>query len=92
VTFAPQSAANTSGSVAIASNASNPTLSITVSGSAITQSQGTLNVSSVNAGSVVVGTSGNHRSLPPGQVYRYLRSAWVARMLPSFLSAAFRFP
>jgi hypothetical protein len=59
VTFAPQSAGNTSGSVAIASNASNPTLSITVSGSAITQSQGTLNVSSVNAGSVVVGTSGN---------------------------------
>ena len=58
VTFTPQSAGNVSGSVAIASNASNPTLSITLSGSAITQSQGTLSVSPVNVGSVTVGTSG----------------------------------
>jgi hypothetical protein len=59
VTFAPQSAGNASGSVAIASNASNPTLSIMLSGSATTQSQGTLNVNPVNVGSVEVGTSGN---------------------------------
>jgi hypothetical protein len=58
VTFAPQSAGNFSGSVALASDASNPSLSITLNGSAITQSQGTLSVSPVNAGSVVVGTSG----------------------------------
>lgn len=58
VIFTPQSAGNFSGGVAIASNASNPTLNLALSGSAITQSQGTLSVSSVNAGSVVVGTSG----------------------------------
>jgi len=58
VTFTPQSAGNFTGSVAIASNASNPTLSVTLTGSAITQSQGTLSVSPVSAGSVVVGTSG----------------------------------
>jgi len=58
VTFAPQSAGNFSGSVAIASDASNPALSVTLTGSAITQSQGALSVSPVNVGSVVVGTSG----------------------------------
>ncbi|MFZ0771055.1 MAG: choice-of-anchor D domain-containing protein [Candidatus Sulfotelmatobacter sp.] len=58
VTFAPQSAGNVSGSVAMASNASNPTLSITLSGSATTQSQGSLSVSPVNVGNVTVGTSG----------------------------------
>jgi hypothetical protein len=58
VTFTPQSAGNFTGSVAIASNASNPTLSVTLTGSAITQSQGTLSVTPVSAGSVVVGTSG----------------------------------
>ncbi|MGA8214868.1 MAG: choice-of-anchor D domain-containing protein [Candidatus Sulfotelmatobacter sp.] len=58
VTFAPQSSGNFSGGVSVASNASNPTVSVTLSGSAISQSQGALNVSPVNAGSVVVGTSG----------------------------------
>jgi hypothetical protein len=58
VTFAPQSAGNFSGSVAIASDASNPALSVTLSGTAISQSQGTLSVSPVNVGSVVVGTNG----------------------------------
>jgi hypothetical protein len=58
VTFAPQSSGNFSGNVAVASNASNPSLGVALSGSAITQSQGTLSVSSVNAGSVVVGTTG----------------------------------
>jgi hypothetical protein len=58
VTFAPQSAGNFSGSVAIVSNASNPALNVALAGSAIAQSTGTLSVSPVNAGSVVVGTSG----------------------------------
>jgi Abnormal spindle-like microcephaly-assoc'd, ASPM-SPD-2-Hydin len=58
VIFTPPSAGNFSGNVAIASNASNPTLNVALSGSGITQSQGTLSVSPVNAGSVVVGTSG----------------------------------
>jgi Abnormal spindle-like microcephaly-assoc'd, ASPM-SPD-2-Hydin len=58
VTFAPESAGSFPGSVAIDSNASNPTLNIGLTGSAVTQSVGTLAVSSVNVGSVVVGTSG----------------------------------
>ncbi len=58
VTFAPESAGSFPGSVAIDSNASNPTLTIGLTGSAVTQSVGTLAVSSVNVGSVVVGTSG----------------------------------
>ena len=59
VTFAPQSAGSFSGSVSITSNASNPILSETLSGSAISQSQGTLSVSPVNAGNITVGTSGS---------------------------------
>ncbi len=58
VTFAPDSAGSFPGSVVIDSNASNPTLSIGLTGSAVTQSAGTLAVSSVNVGSVVIGTSG----------------------------------
>jgi hypothetical protein len=58
VTFAPQSAGSFSGSIAITSNASNPVLSATLSGSAISQSQGTLSVTPVNVGSITVGTSG----------------------------------
>lgn len=58
VTFAPQSAGSFPGGVAIASNASNPTLNVVLTGSAITQSVSTLSVGSVNVGSVVVGTSG----------------------------------
>jgi hypothetical protein len=58
VTFAPESAGSFPGSVAIDSNASNPTLNIGLTGSAVTQSVGTLAVSSVNVGSVVVGISG----------------------------------
>ena len=58
VTFAPQSSGSSSGSVSITSNASNPNLSVTLSGSAISQSQGTLSASPVNVGSVTVGTSG----------------------------------
>ncbi len=58
VIFAPLSAGSVSGSVSITSNASNPTLSATLSGSAISQTQGTLSVSPVNDGSITVGTSG----------------------------------
>lgn len=58
VTFAPQSAGNASGSVMVDSNATDPALSMALSGSAVAQSQGTLTASAVSAGSVVVGTSG----------------------------------
>src|SRR5271156_594779 len=57
VTFAPKSAGSFPGSVTIDSNASNPTLSIGLTGSAVKPTPGTLAVSSVNVGSVVVGTS-----------------------------------
>jgi hypothetical protein len=60
VTFAPQSSGNFSGSVTITSNASNPNLTIPLSGSATAQAQGQLSVTpaTINAGSVTVGTSG----------------------------------
>jgi Abnormal spindle-like microcephaly-assoc'd, ASPM-SPD-2-Hydin len=58
VTFAPQSTGTFSGNVAIASNASNSSLDIGLSGSAIAPSQGTLSAGAVNVGSVTVGTSG----------------------------------
>jgi hypothetical protein len=62
VTFAPQSAGNFSGSVAISSNASNSNLSVALggTGTAPTQSQGQLSVSptTINVGNVTVGTSG----------------------------------
>ncbi|MFZ0817917.1 MAG: choice-of-anchor D domain-containing protein [Candidatus Sulfotelmatobacter sp.] len=58
VTFAPQSTGNFSGSIAIASNASNSTLDIGLSGSALAPSSGTLSASAVNVGSVTVDTSG----------------------------------
>ena len=58
VTFAPTSAGSASGSVMIDSNATDPALSVSLSGTAVAQTQGTLTVSAVNVGSVVVGTSG----------------------------------
>jgi hypothetical protein len=60
VTFAPQSAGNFSGGVAISSNASNPNLSVALSGTATGQTQGQLSVSptTINVGNVTVGTSG----------------------------------
>ncbi len=59
VIFAPQSTTSSSGSVLVSSNATNPALSVALSGTAVSQSQGTLSASAVNAGSVVVGTSGS---------------------------------
>jgi hypothetical protein len=59
VTVAPQSAGNYSGSLAIASNASDPTLTVPLSGSATGQSgQLSLSPGTINVGKVVVGTSG----------------------------------
>jgi Abnormal spindle-like microcephaly-assoc'd, ASPM-SPD-2-Hydin len=58
VTFAPTSAGSASGSVMIDSNATDPALSVALSGTAVAQTQGTLTVSAVNVGNVVVGTSG----------------------------------
>ncbi len=58
VTFSPTSAGSSSGSVMIDSNATDPALSAALSGTAVAQTQGTLTVSAVNVGSVVVGTSG----------------------------------
>jgi hypothetical protein len=60
VIFAPQSIGNFSGNLSVDSNASNPTLNIALSGSAIGASSGQLNVSpsTINVGNVTVGTSG----------------------------------
>jgi hypothetical protein len=60
VTFAPASSGSFSGSVAIASNASNPNLNIPLSGSATGPAQGQLGISpgAINVGNVTVGTSG----------------------------------
>jgi Abnormal spindle-like microcephaly-assoc'd, ASPM-SPD-2-Hydin len=58
VIFAPQSAASASGNLAITSNASNPTLNISLSGTGTPSGQLGVN-SSLNFGSVVVGTSAN---------------------------------
>ena len=59
VTFAPQTATSASGNVTITSNASNPTLTIPLSGTG-TAAAGQLTVSpgTLGLGSVVVGTSG----------------------------------
>jgi hypothetical protein len=60
VTFAPQTSGNYSGSVGIASNASNPSLTISLTGTATAQSGGQLSVSptTIGVGSVVVGLRG----------------------------------
>jgi len=60
VTFAPSSSGNASGAVTFTSNASNPTLTVSLSGSG-TAVVGQLSVTpaSLDLGSVVVGTSGS---------------------------------
>ena len=59
VTFAPQSAGNFTGNVAVISNASNSNLSVPLTGSAVTGGQTTLSVTTpINVGNVVVGLSG----------------------------------
>ncbi len=58
VTFAPQTSASASGNVTIASNASNPTLTIPLSGTgAAATGQLTVSPTTLGLGSVVVGTS-----------------------------------
>jgi hypothetical protein len=57
ITFAPQTAGAANGSVAIASDASNPTLNASLSGSGITPGSLTLNHSSLSFGSVQTGSS-----------------------------------
>src|SRR5271166_1177867 len=61
LTFAPQSAGNSTGSVAIASNASNTNLTISLSGSATGSTQGQLSVSptTIGVGNVTVVTVGS---------------------------------
>jgi hypothetical protein len=60
VTFAPATAGNVSGSVAIASNAADSNLSISLSGSAVGATQGQLSVSptTISVGNVTVGLTG----------------------------------
>jgi hypothetical protein len=58
VIFEPQSSGNSSGNIAIASDASDASLNVALSGSEATQSQGTVSVTPVSVGSVTVGTSG----------------------------------
>lgn len=57
VVFAPQSAGTVSGNVAFTSDASNPTMNFTLSGSAVTPGQLTANPPSLAFGSVQVGGS-----------------------------------
>ena len=57
ITFAPQTAGGANGSIAIASDASNPTLNASLSGSGITPGSLTLNHSSLSFGSVQTGSS-----------------------------------
>jgi hypothetical protein len=59
VVFAPQSAAGASGNLAIASNASNPTLNIPLSGTGTATGQLAVSPITLAFGSVVVGTSAN---------------------------------
>ncbi|MGA8539623.1 MAG: choice-of-anchor D domain-containing protein, partial [Terriglobales bacterium] len=59
VAFTPHSAGNFSGSVSVTSNASNPNLNVSLTGSAVAAAQGTLTVTNpIGVGSVVDGLSG----------------------------------
>ena len=57
VTFAPQTTGSASGTVTISSNASNPTLTVASSGTGVSPGALTSNPTSLNFGSVTVGTS-----------------------------------
>ena len=54
--FAPQLAANASGSIGVSSNASNPTLTVSLSGTGTARGQLTLTPTALGFGSVTVGT------------------------------------
>jgi hypothetical protein len=57
VVFAPQTSGSASGSITIGSNASNPTLTISLSGTATAPGQLTLTPTALNFGSVTVGSN-----------------------------------
>jgi hypothetical protein len=59
VSFAPQSVGSTTGSLLITSNASNPTLSVALTGAGTSTTAGQLTVapSSINFGSITIGTN-----------------------------------
>jgi hypothetical protein len=57
VTFSPQTAGTASGNIAVASSASNPTLNIPLSGTAVTPGYLTANPTSLDFGSVQVGSN-----------------------------------
>jgi hypothetical protein len=57
ILFTPRAGGNTSGRIAIVSNASNPDLSIALSGDGISAGQITSSATALNFGSVTVGTS-----------------------------------
>ena len=61
VSFAPQSVGNTTGSLLIASNASNPTLTVALTGAGTGTTAGQLAVapSNINFGSITIGTTQN---------------------------------
>ncbi len=58
VVFAPQANGSFTGSLAIASNASNPSLSISITGAGVTPGQLAASPGTLSFGNVVVGTSG----------------------------------
>jgi hypothetical protein len=60
--FAPQSAANASGGITVSSDASNPTLTVSLSGTGTTQGQLTLTPTALDFGNVTVGTNASHTS------------------------------
>ncbi len=57
VVFAPQSAGNANGGITVSSNASDPSLNVSLSGTGTAQGQLTLAPAAVNFGNVTVGTS-----------------------------------
>jgi hypothetical protein len=60
--FAPQSAANASGAITVSSDASNPTLTISLSGTGTAQGQLTLTPTALDFGNVTVGANARQTS------------------------------
>ncbi|MFY9559471.1 MAG: choice-of-anchor D domain-containing protein [Terriglobales bacterium] len=60
--FAPQSAANASGSITVSSDASNSTMAVLLSGAGAAQGQLTLTPTALDFGNVTVGTNASHSS------------------------------
>jgi Abnormal spindle-like microcephaly-assoc'd, ASPM-SPD-2-Hydin len=62
ILFTPQSAANASGSITVGSNASDPTVSVALSGTGTAQGQLTLAPTTLSFGNVTVGSSASQAS------------------------------